>query len=205
MWTARWLRRLRFGEPIVIVSGLPRSGTSMMMQMLAAGGLALVTDDVRGADESNPAGYFELEAVKDLDKPIDPSWLRTARGRGVKIVSSLLEYLPDAHNYKVLFMERPLAQVLASQDAMLARRGVDASDPASGDQTRLVAEYDAHLRRVRALLAGRACFETLTVRYEDAIARPRDVASRVAHFIGGLNADAMAVAVNARLHRQRQP
>src|SRR5687768_13248036 len=98
MRTARWLRRLRFGAPIVIVSGLPRSGTSMMMQMLAAGGLPLVTDEVRGADESNPEGYFELEAVKDLDKPIDPIWLRAARGRGVKIVSPLLEYLPDTHN-----------------------------------------------------------------------------------------------------------
>src|SRR3954453_19540485 len=90
----RFLRRLRYGRPIVVVSGLPRSGTSMMMQMLRAGGLELVTDAVRTPDGSNPKGYFELEAVKDLDKGAPAAWLSGARGKAVKVVSSLIPHLP---------------------------------------------------------------------------------------------------------------
>jgi hypothetical protein len=202
MWTVRGWRRLRYGAPIIVVSGLPRSGTSMMMQMLAAGGLPIVSDGLRSADASNPAGYFELEAVKDLDKSTDLRWLRTARGRGVKIVSPLLEYLPETHNYKVVFMERPLTEVIASQDAMLARRG--GSDAVGPGDANLITQYETHLRRVHGLLARRACFETLTVRYEEAIANPNRVASQVAELVGGLNVAAMAAAVNASLHRQRQ-
>ena len=118
---ARLVRRLRFGAPIIIVSGLPRSGTSMMMKMLAAGGVALVTDGIRSPDDSNPEGYFELEAVKTLDKPDtrgDLRWLGEARGRAIKILSPLLTYLPDSHNYQVIFMQRPLPEVIASQDVI---------------------------------------------------------------------------------------
>src|SRR3954453_23767362 len=120
---ARFLRRLRYGRPIVVVSGLPRSGTSMMMQMLRAGGLELVTDAVRIADDSNPKGYFELEAVKDLDKGAPAPWLADARGKAVKIVSSLIPYLPETSQYQVLFMTRNLDEVIASQNRMLAERG----------------------------------------------------------------------------------
>jgi hypothetical protein len=206
MWTARWWRRLRFGDPIVIVSGLPRSGTSMMMQMLAAGGLAIVSDGQRVADESNPAGYFELEAVKDLDKRVDQQWLAGARGRGVKIVSPLLQYLPDTHNYKVIFMERPLPEVLSSQDAMLARSSAagEGSPVDTTSTTRLTAEYEAHLRRVHALLARRACFEALRVSYGETIADPRASAERVTRFVGGLDVESMAATVNVRLYRQRR-
>jgi hypothetical protein len=157
---------------------------------------------VRSADASNPAGYFELEAVKDLDKSTDPGWLRTARGRGVKIVSPLLEYLPETHNYKVVFMERPLTEVIASQDAMLARSGASAAVGDGGAS--LVAEYESHLRRVHALLARRSCFVTQRVRYEETVANPQQVAAEVAAFIGGLNVAAMAAAVRTALHRQRQ-
>ncbi len=206
MSASRWLRRLRFGAPIIIVSGLPRSGTSMMMQMLAAGGLPVVSDGVRVADESNPSGYFELEVVKALDKPGDRRWLMEARGRAVKIVSALLEHLPDAHNYKVIFMERHLAEVLASQDEMLKRAGADAVG-ASADNARraaLIAEYERHLRRIRTLLAGRSCFETLPVSHTETIADPRHVADEVARFVGlRLDVDAMAASVAPRLYRQR--
>jgi hypothetical protein len=206
MFVSRLLRRARYGTPIVIVSGLPRSGTSMMMQMLAAGGLPLVTDGVRTPDASNPEGYFELEAVKDLDKPErrgDLRWLAGARGRGVKILSPLLAYLPDSHNYRVIFMQRPLDEVIASQDVMLARAG-EPTDVAPKD--RVLAAYETHLRTVYALLARRSCFETLRVNYPDVVADPHAAAERVRRFVGSppLDTERMAAAVNERLYRQRK-
>ncbi len=120
---ARFVRRLRYGRPIVVVSGLPRSGTSMMMQMLQAGGLEILTDAVRTPDGSNPKGYFEFEAVKDLDKGPPPAWLTGARGKAVKIVSSLVRWLPESHDYQVIFMRRNLDEVILSQNKMLADRG----------------------------------------------------------------------------------
>ena len=197
------VRRLRFGSPIIVVSGLPRSGTSMMMKMLGAGGLPLVTDRVRPADESNPEGYFELEAVKDLDKAAvrDVAWLADARGRAVKILSALLPYLPESYNYRVILMQRPLPEVIASQNTMLARAG-EATDviPVAD----LTTQYETHLRRTQALLASRPCFETLAVRYGDVLADPRVQADRVSGFVGAsLNVDAMAGAVDARLYRNR--
>ena len=97
-------RRLRYGRPIVVVSGLPRSGTSMAMKMLEAGGLPVVTDGLRAADEDNPKGYYEDERVKDLHQAADKGWLRNARGRVVKIISFLLKSLPADNNYQVVFM-----------------------------------------------------------------------------------------------------
>jgi hypothetical protein len=198
---ARFVRRLRFGPPIVIVSGLPRSGTSMMMKMLAAGGLDLVTDGVRTPDESNPEGYFELEVVKDLGRHADVSWLTQAPGRGVKVLSALLPHLPDSYNYRVILMLRPLREVIASQNTMLARAG-ESTDVIAVDD--LIAQYEAHLRKTQTLLARRACFETLVVQYGDVIANPQGQADRVNRFIGGhLATDRMAGAVNERLYRNR--
>ena len=204
----QFLRRIRFGPPIVVVSGLPRSGTSMMMQMLAAGGLPPLTDGVRTADDSNPEGYFELEAVKGLDKapPAQSegvAWLANARGKAVKILTPLLQYLPETYNYRVILMLRPLDEVITSQNTMLARAG-EATDvvPVSS----VISQYETHLRKVQALLASRACFETLTVRYGDVIADPTAQAARVSRFAGGgLAVDPMAAAVHARLYRNRTP
>src|ERR1041385_2006037 len=108
-------------QPIAIVSGLPRSGTSMMMKMLVAGGLEALTDNIRTADEDNPEGYFEFEMVKKLGD--DRSWLADARGKCVKIVSSFLKHLPQDFTYKIIFMRRNIEEVLASQRQMLVRRG----------------------------------------------------------------------------------
>jgi hypothetical protein len=203
----QFLRRIRFGPPIVVVSGLPRSGTSMMMQMLAAGGLDPLTDGRRTADDSNPEGYFELEAVKDLDKTAAQAdglaWLANARGKAVKILTPLLQYLPETYNYRVILMQRPLDEVITSQNTMLARAG-EATDvvPAAT----VITQYETHLRKVQALLANHACFETLTVRYGDVIADPRAQAERVSRFTGGgLAVDRMAAAVHARLYRNRTP
>ncbi len=196
------LRRLRYGTPIVVVSGLPRSGTSMAMRMLEAGGVEVVTDHVRPADTANPHGYYELEAVKGLDKDPATTWLAGARGRAVKIVSHLLTWLPEAYNYQVIFMERSLHDVIASQNRMLIDRG-HAGEESADDQTR--AEYERHLARTLRFLEARRCFTVLRVRYEDAVREPRETAQRMADFLGRrLDVDAMAAVVDPALHRHRQ-
>lgn len=118
----QFLQRFRYGAAVVVVSGLPRSGTSLLMNMLAAGGLPVLTDGVRAADADNPHGYFELERVKNLEHDADKAWLRDARGRGVKVISHLLKELPADNYYKVLFSVRDLGEVVASQNTMLRHR-----------------------------------------------------------------------------------
>lgn len=196
----RAYRRLRYGRPIVIVSGLPRSGTSMMMRMLDAGGLPVWTDGVRAADDQNPAGYYELERVKELDKGLDRSWMREGRGRAVKVISSLLEYLPPGNNYQVLFMHRQLDEVLASQRKMLAQRGQAGGD--ADDQ--LQASFEAHLRRVKSFLAHQPGVSALDVTYGDVIADAEPAARRIREFLGAdLAVERMCAAVDGALYRNR--
>ncbi len=121
-------RGVGLGEAIIVVSGLPRSGTSMTMKMLVEGGIAVLTDGIRAADESNPEGYYEFEKVKQLDKAGDLSWLNEARGKAVKIISYLLQRLPDTFDYRVIFMHRDLHEVIASQNRMLERLGEKKGD-----------------------------------------------------------------------------
>src|SRR5262247_1316470 len=106
---------------IVVVSGLPRSGTLLMMQMLQVGGMSLLTDALRSVDADNPNGYWEYEPVKRLQQ--DNSWIPKAEGKAVKVISALLQYLPPQHTYKIIFMQRPMQEVLVSQTVMLERRG----------------------------------------------------------------------------------
>jgi hypothetical protein len=193
-------RRIRYGQPVVVVSGLPRSGTSMTMQMLEAGGLGIVADGLREADESNPQGYYELEQVKELDKSGDLSWLVDARGKAVKIVSLFLPHLPDSNNYKVIFMHRNLAEILASQAKMLERRG-ETSDT---DDERMRELYIDHLAKAARVLASNRCFDILDVQQREAIKDPGGAAARMNRFLGGkLDETAMAAAVNPELHRNR--
>ena len=119
----RWLRRWRYGEDVIVVSGVPRSGTSMMMRMLDAAGVPVLVDGVRQADEDNPRGYFELERVTHLEQDDDKSWVRDARGKALKVISQLLQELPPENFYRVIFLQRDLDEVLASQNRMLERRG----------------------------------------------------------------------------------
>ena len=189
------------GAPIVVVSGLPRSGTSMLMRMLSAGGLDLVVDGIRTADDDNPNGYFELERVKDLDKPGDASWLAEARGKGVKVISALLPHLPADYDYKVLFLRRRLPEVLASQRRMLERRG-ESLDAVSDDD--MTAHFTAHLRRLEAQLAARPHCDVLYVEHRRAVSEPSAVAAEVGAFVGrDLDVAAMAGAVDASLYRNR--
>ncbi len=108
---------------ITIVTGLPRSGTSLMMKMLEVGGIPPLTDRARVADEDNPKGYYEFERVKKL--PQDTSWLPEAEGKAVKMVSMLLYDLPKDRAYKIIFMRRQMEEILASQKKMLLRRNKD--------------------------------------------------------------------------------
>ena len=191
-----------YGPPVIVVSGLPRSGTSMMMNMLAASGLEIATDRVRTADEDNPRGYFEDERVKDLERSADKSWLAGCRGKVVKIISFLLKDLPDEHRYQVIFMNRDLDEVIASQHKMLRRRAQPV-DETEGE--RLAKTYRAHLLKVRGLLASRDNFEVLDVDYREAIADPRSEARRVARFLArGLDVERMAGAVDPALYRNRR-
>jgi hypothetical protein len=192
----------RGGRPIVVVSGLPRSGTSMAMRMLEAGGVAILSDGVRRADDDNPLGYYELEAVKDLDKNGDTSWLDDAGGKAVKIISLLLTWLPETHDYRVLFMRRDLGEVVASQQKMLAARG---EAPASDDTQRTQELYERHLAEITRFLGRRKCFSTLLVEHRRVLDQPQDEALRISRFLDQeLNVAAMAAAVDPRLHRNRR-
>jgi len=193
-------RRLRYGKPIIVVSGLPRSGTSMAMKMLDAAGLPMVVDGVREADEDNPKGYFELERVKNLQAEADKSWLKACRGKAVKIVSSLLSALPNNNTYNVIFMTRDLDEVLASQTKMLKRRGE--TSETSDDTLREL--YVSHLEKTRFVLRFRPQFEWIDVPYAEVISDPLTQARRINELLGGgLDVERMAAMVDSKLYRNR--
>lgn len=193
-------RRVRYGRPVVVVSGLPRSGTSMAMKMLEAGGLPLVTDHEREADVDNPKGYFEDERVKNLGEMEDRSWLADGKGKAIKVVSSLLQYLPRDVNYKLLFMRRNLLEVIASQNKMLERRG----EVSETEDERMIELYQSHLRRISALLRHAPHLAALDVHYTKVLESPRQEAERMASFLRlDLDVEKMAGVVDERLYRNR--
>jgi hypothetical protein len=180
-----------------VVSGLPRSGTSLMMQMLERGGFDVVTDQVRSADEDNPRGYFEFEAVKRTKQ--DPAWLVSARGRAVKLVSSLLYDLPDTEQYRVLFMQRDIDEVLESQEKMLQRLGRPA---APREQIR--ASFGIHLDRLYRWLPQQPHMRTLMISYNRLLTDPMSEVSAVIDFLDGQgDAGQMLTAVDPSLYRNR--
>ena len=195
-----FLRRRKYGEPIVIVSGLPRSGTSMMMKMLEAGGLTVMTDAIRQADIDNPKGYYEYERVKNLEKETDKSYVREARGKVLKVISFLLKDLPDDNYYRVIFMRRHLDEVIASQNKMLDRRGEDAIQ----DRETMAEAYRNHLAAVKILIRKRPNLEMLEFRYDEAVKNPKEAARSVNAFLGGaLDERAMAAVIDGELYRNR--
>jgi len=197
----RVITKIRFGEPVIIVSGLPRSGTSMLMNMLAAGGIEVLQDGERAADPDNPLGYFELERVKHLDQSEDKSWLADARGRALKVISHLLKELPSGNAYNVLFVRRDLGEVIASQNAMLSRRGE--TNPIADARAREL--YRRHLVNVRVLARRRPDFRMIEIEYEEVIAEPWAAAARISSFLDRpLNLEQMAGIVDERLYRNRR-
>ena len=186
-------------KTVTIVSGLPRSGTSLMMQMLAAGGMPLLTDGVRKADQDNLRGYFEYEPVKRTGR--DASWLERAGDKAVKVVYALLKDLPDNQQYRVILMRRDIYEVLASQQVMLDRAGKRGAGIPS---QRLARVFERQMEQVEAWLAQQPNFHVRTVRHRDCIERPEAVAAAVNAFLGGsLDVSAMAAAVDPALYRQR--
>jgi hypothetical protein len=185
--------------PVTVVSGLPRSGTSLAMQMIHAGGIPALTDGQRTSDDSNPRGYFELERVKQLKQ--DKSWLDDAAGKVVKVIHLLLAELPDDRPYRVVFMQRDLREVVQSQATMLARSG------RTGGQLppeRLIAVYEQQLKTVEQWLAARPNFSVLRVPYAQLVSDPSGVVPTVNAFLGGtLDEARMRAAVDPGLHRNR--
>lgn len=183
---------------IIIVSGLPRSGTSLMMQMLHNGGIEVVTDHVRTADTDNPRGYFEFEQVKKIKQ--DASWLPQTRGKSFKMVSQLLYDLPACERYRILFMERDLDEMLASQEKMLERLGRPA---VPRDQMRRA--YLLHLQKLHAWLQTNKQMQILNVRYNELLEKPEEQSRRVSEFLEGrVDAVKMALAVDPSLYRNRR-
>jgi LPS sulfotransferase NodH len=184
---------------ITLVSGLPRSGTSMMMKVLEAGGMEIFTDNQRTADEDNPKGYYELEDVKAL-KDGKSDWLQDAPGKAVKVISSLLEYLPSDYKYKIIFMRREIAEILASQKQMLIRRG----ENSEGDDQKMAEMFQEHLKRVRVWLANQPNMDILYVDYNNLMADPAPEIKAVAEFLGlAENLDAMLAVPDKKLYRQK--
>jgi hypothetical protein len=184
---------------ITIVSGLPRSGTSLMMQMLAAGGLPVLSDGERKADTDNPRGYLEWERIKQLPK--DPSLIAEAEGKLVKVISQLILSLPPGHDYRVVFMQRPLPEVLKSQDEMLRRRG---NADSITDTSAIEEAFQRHLIDVNKWLAGQANVQVLRVHYHRVLREAKAVAEEVAAFLHvPLDIEAMVRQVDGSLYRNR--
>jgi hypothetical protein len=184
---------------IIVVSGLPRSGTSMMMKMLAEGGVPVLTDEIRNADEDNPNGYYEFEPVKQLTDG-QFSWLAGANGKVVKIISALLEYLPGDHRYKVVFMERAIQEILASQQKMLSRR----NEKSGIDDADMQKQFEQHLAAVKYWLARQPNIDVLYVEYNKMIANPNDYCAKIAKFLElPVDVEKMRSVPNERLYRNR--
>ena len=187
-------------KPIIIVSGLPRSGTSMMMKMLEAGGIPPLTDKIREADKDNPKGYYEFERVKQLDKG-DIAWLAETQGKVVKVISALLKHLPADYEYRIIFMRRNMPEILASQRKMLIRRGENADDM---DDGQMAALFEKHLQNTIRWIDSQPNVAVLYVHYSDMLTNPIPQIKRVNEFLGSrLDETAMAGVVDPALYRNR--
>lgn len=185
---------------IIIVSGLPRSGTSMMMKMLEAGGVQTLTDNIRKADEDNLKGYFEFERVKKIEH--DKTWLKEAENKAVKLISALLKHLPNDYNYKIIFMKRDLGEILASQKKMLERRGEVLDIVPDKYMENL---FKKHLSEVENWLKEQSNIKTLYVSYNDTLSNPKKTVRNVINFLNrDLDFKKMTNVINPSLYRQRK-
>jgi hypothetical protein len=187
--------------PVTVISGLPRSGTSMLMKMLEAGGIPPLIDSIRTADDDNPKGYYEFERVKAMDKG-DTAWLSDAQGKVVKVISALLKYLPAAYQYKIIYVRRNMSEILASQRKMLIRRG---EDPDKMDDEQMAALFAKHVAQVEQWLKTQPNMSVLYVHYSDILSAPQPQITRINEFLGGqLDTAQMALVVDPNLYRNRQ-
>jgi len=183
---------------IIVVSGLPRSGTSMMMRILEKGGVSVLTDNIRKADKDNLKGYYEFEKVKQLEE--DTSWLNSAEDKAVKIISALLKHLSSEHKYKVIFMERDIDEILASQKKMMERRGKEEDKIPNEMMARL---FEKHLKEIKEWLSDNS-IETLYVNYNDVLDEPLPHLRKINEFLSkDLDIENMVGVVDPDLYRQR--
>jgi len=188
-------------KEFIIVSGLPRSGTSLMMQMLEAGGLAPMTDGIRASDEDNPAGYYEWEEIKHL--PRNPRVIEKAEGKACKVISMLLSRLPQIHRYKIIFMDRPVGEIALSQAKMLRRQKQKETDPDLEHMGRLL---DHHRDTVLAHLENVEQVDLLKIDFSSLVAAPQNYIDQIRQFVGPdalKHPDAMAGTVRPELYRNR--
>jgi broad-specificity NMP kinase len=190
-----------FSQPVWIVSGLPRSGTSLMMMMLESAGIPPLTDHQRSADNDNPRGYYEFERVKKLRQG-DKEWLQQAQGKVVKVISALLAYLPQDYHYQVLFMQRALPEILASQKKMLINRG---EDPEKINDEEIAQSFKSHLAQVVDWLSNQTNFSTYYVDYNRLLKESEPEVHYINQFLGGkLDESRMLAAIDPNLYRQRK-
>lgn len=186
-------------ETVTIVSGLPRSGTSMMMKMLKEGGIEPLTDRERKPNIDNPEGYFEYERVKKL--PEDTDWLKLAEGKSVKVLAELIKHLPEDHNYKVIFMHRNLEEIIESQKKMLLRKGEDPDEVSDEELMEMFRKYRALLK---SHIEEHPTMEVLYVSYNEIMIEPKIVVSEIDHFLSGvLDEEKMVKVVDEDLYRNR--
>lgn len=187
-----------FQEEVLIVSGLPRSGTSLMMQFLDAAGIPILHDALREPDSNNPQGYYEYTPVRRLRE--DTSWMPQAVGKAVKIVAPLLPFLPNGYTYRIVFMERQLEEVARSQQSMLGRIG-----KAGGglDEAEWVTQYGRLLEQVFAHIEAKG-YPLLTIPHRDCVQAPENVAEVLGSFIGTIiEPETLTRVVQPELYRER--
>jgi hypothetical protein len=188
-------------EIVTVVSGLPRSGTSLMMKMLEAGGLDVLQDGLREADKDNPKGYYEFERVKQMNKG-DTAWMNEAQGKVVKIISALLKHMPPEYEYRVIFMRRHIEEILASQRKMLVHRGEDADKMVDDKMADL---FDKHLEQVFSWLEEQPNIQYLQVHYSELLTNPESEARKVNQFLDNtLDGEKMAQMIDPKLYRNRK-
>ncbi len=200
MWKFLTPRKVPGRQAVIVVTGLPRSGTSMMMKMLVAGGVPAMTDNVRTPDENNPKGYYEYEAVKEMADG-DTGWMESAPGKAIKVISYLLDKMPSGYSYKVIFMQREIAEVLASQKRMLEREGKP-DDEVRDDK--MQALYIKHLESVTAWLSRQPNIEVHYTSYNEILNDPQPGVEALLSFLGmDLDSQAMVNVVDKALYRER--
>lgn len=187
---------------IIVVSGLPRSGTSMMMQLLEKAGLPLFTDRERYADDNNPKGYLEHNAVMSLHR--DSTWVPLAKDKVVKVVAPLLKYLPDSFSYKVIFMRRPLDEIMRSQQRMLERMGKREGETEETYSLKLQQQYERVLNRTKRWMKKRRTVQQLDVDYHEALKQPAKLAQRLSEFLGRpISEETARAVIDPSLYRER--
>lgn len=192
------VKKIKSTNFIILVSGLPRSGTSLMMQILEAGGVKILTDKIRKPDQDNPKGYYEFEKVKEIKK--NKSWFKQARGKAVKIVSPLLKHLPQTYDYKIIFMERKIEEILASQQAMLKTR----KEKSKTSDQKMKKTFQKHLKEVKNWLKTQKNMKAIFINYNQMFNSRKKELQKLAGFLNLTQISKMERKIRPELYRQRK-